>query len=79
MNTREPATVARRKKYGHANQLAHEAEGRYQRKRLESFFAASRDEAQRAGKARMANKAKEKGANAGTMGGSRGGLERFLR
>ena len=71
-----PATVKRAKKYGTANQMAHEAEGRFQReemkKRMKRDHDARRKQAATSPAMRKkAAKAKEKGMSAGTMGGSR--------
>lgn len=71
---REPATTQRRRKYGYANQMAHEAEGKFRRTQMLNTLRGQHDEAKRVGAKRLANKKKEKGANAGTIGGSRSSL-----
>lgn len=71
---RMAATTARGKRYGPASQAIHERNERMDRNAMVKRMASDKKAAHAAGAQRLKNKRKEKGANSGTIGGSRGSL-----
>ncbi len=67
MKNRPPATKQRADRYGLANQMSHEAKGRRQRDAMLESMAADKAAVRKRNKRSV-----EQGANAGTIGGSRG-------
>lgn len=65
---------ARARGVGLADQMGYEAQESYERNTMKDRLASQRRTSKAAGMKRAAQKRKEKGANAGTIGGSRGAL-----